>query len=87
MGMTEVLIIVVVLWLFGVFRRGGRSSSADLSGAQSAMRELQGQVDSTHAELEVQRQQLAELTERVDFAERRLVQIRDARALPPTTTP
>lgn len=82
MGFAEVGLIVAALWLLGVFRRSGRAAP-DLSGLRESIRDLQGQLEAAHAELAQQREQVAELAERLDFAERRLIQIHDARSLPP----
>ena len=82
MGIAEVGLVVAALWLLGVFRRS-RGVAPDLSGVRESIRDLQGQLEAAHAELAQQREQVVELAERLDFAERRLIQIRDARSLPP----
>jgi chromosome segregation ATPase len=82
MGIAEVGLVVAALWLLGVFRRS-RGVAPDLSGVRESIRDLQGQIEAAHTELAQQRGQVAELAERLDFAERRLIQIRDARSLPP----
>lgn len=80
--MAEVVAIVAVLALLGFFRRGSRAAP-DLSAWNRTLRDLQAQLDATQAELEQQRAQVAELAERLDFAERRLVQMQNVKALPP----
>jgi hypothetical protein len=82
--MVEIVVIVALLGVFGFFRRPGRASP-DLAAWARSIRDLQSQLDATQTELEQQRQQVAELAERLDFAERRLVQLRDGKSLPPPT--
>lgn len=79
--MTEVVLIVAVLALLGVFRWPGRSNP-DLGAWKRTMRDLQRQLELTQQEVEEQRRQVAELAERLDFAERRLVQLQGGK-LPP----
>jgi uncharacterized coiled-coil protein SlyX len=80
--MTEIALVVALLVMLGVFRRSGRADP-DLSAWNRTVRDLQRQLDTTQAELDQQRQQVSELAERLDFAERRLVQIQGGKALPP----
>lgn len=81
--MAEVVIIVALLAFLGVFRRGVRSSAPDMSAWNRTLRDMQAQLDATLAELDAQRAQVAELAERLDFAERRLVQLQTPKPLPP----
>jgi len=80
--MAEVLVIVALLAFLGTFRRGSRSAAPDMSAWNRTLRDLQAQLDATQAELDQQRAQVAELAERLDFAERRLVQIQTPKSLP-----
>jgi uncharacterized membrane-anchored protein YhcB (DUF1043 family) len=80
--MAEVVLVVAVLALFGVFRRGSRSAP-DMSAWNRTLRDMQAQLDATLTELDAQRAQVAELAERLDFAERRLVQLQTPKSLPP----
>ena len=84
MGVAE-LALIAVAFLFISRRRWGSgwSSGGITSGLSNAVRDLQVQVDAAHAELESQRQQVSELAERLDFTERRLLQIRDGRISSP----
>ena len=83
--MSEVVIIVVIAFVaLGVLGRSGRSSP-DVSGLNRTVRDLQSQLDAAQAELEQQRLQISELAERLDFAERRLVQVQGGKLLPPGT--
>ena len=86
--MAEVMVIVALLAFLGFFRRGG-SRAPDLSAWNRTLRDLQAQLDATQAELDQQRAQVAELAERLDFAERRLVQLQTPKSLPsfPQTPP
>lgn len=83
--MSEMVIIIVIAFVaLGVLRRpGGRSY--DDSDLRRTVRDLQAQLDAAQADLEQQRLQVAELAERLDFAERRLVQVQAGKALPPAT--
>ncbi len=87
--MSEVVLIVaiafVALGVLGRSGRGSRGSDPDLAAWKRTVRDLQAQLDATQAELEQQRLQVAELAERLDFAERRLIQMKDPKALPPTS--
>ncbi|MGD0484725.1 MAG: hypothetical protein ABSB58_08750 [Gemmatimonadales bacterium] len=80
--MAEVLVIVALLAVLGFFRRGS-GSAPDLSAWNRTLRDMQAQLDATLTELDQQRAQVAELAERLDFAERRLVQLQTPRSLPP----
>lgn len=83
--MSEVFIIVVIAFVaLGILGRSGRSSH-DVGGLNRTIRDLQAQLDATQAELEQQRLQISELAERVDFAERRLIQTQSGKPLPPPT--
>lgn len=83
--MSELVVIVVVAFVaLGVLGRSGRSSP-DVSGLNRTVRDLQAQLDSALAELEQQRVQISELAERLDFAERRLIQVQGGKPLPPAT--
>lgn len=87
--MAEIMVVVVLtLAMFGFFRRGGRSTP-DLSAWTRTIRDLQVQLDATQAELDQLRAQVAELAERLDFTERRLVQMQTPKSLPsfPPTPP
>ena len=79
--MAEVMVIVALLAFLGFFRRGG-GSAPDLSAWNRTLRDLQAQLDATQTELDAQRAQVAELAERLDFAERRLVQLQTPKTLP-----
>jgi len=81
MGIAEIALIAVVLAFLGVFRR--RGGTPDLSAWTRSIRDLQQQLDATQADLDAHKAQVAELAERLDFAERRLVQVQDTRQLPP----
>ena len=87
--MAEVALVLVVLAMFGVFRGRGRSSAPDLSAWNRTLRDMQAQLDGALTELDAQRAQVAELAERLDFAERRLVQLQTPKSLPafPQTPP
>ncbi len=81
--MSEMVVIIVVAFVvLGVFGRSGRRSP-DVSGLHRTIRDLQAQLDAAQADIEQQRLQLAELAERLDFAERRLVQVQTPKPLPP----
>ena len=81
--MSEVLVIVVVAFVaLGVLGRSGRGSP-DLAGWKRTVRDLQAQLDATQAEVEQQRLQISELAERLDFAERRLIQVQGGKLPPP----
>jgi len=83
--MSEIVVIAIVAFVvLGIFGRSTRAAP-DLSGLQRTVRDLQAQLDATQSELEQQRLQVAELAERLDFAERRLVQLQGGKALPPAT--
>lgn len=83
--MSEVVIIVVIAFVaLGILGRSGRSSP-DVGGLHRTIRDLQAQLDATQAELEQQRLQISELAERVDFAERRLIQTQSGKPLPPAS--
>jgi Tfp pilus assembly protein PilO len=80
-----VVIVVVAMVVLGVFGRSSRSAP-DVSGLNRTVRDLQSQLDAALAELDQHRQQVAELAERLDFAERRLVQMQSVKPLPPPST-
>jgi uncharacterized coiled-coil protein SlyX len=80
--MTEIVAIVALLAILGFFRWPGRSAP-DIGGLRRTVRDLQRQLELTQAELDQQRLQVAELAERLDFAERRLVQMQSGKPLPP----
>jgi hypothetical protein len=82
---TEIVVIVALLAVFGAFRRSGRAAP-DLTPLNRTVRDLQSQLDAALSELDQQRQQVAELAERLDFAERRLVQMQSGKPLPPPST-
>lgn len=84
--MAEVMAIVAVLALLGVFRGRGRSAAPDMSAWNRTLRDMQAQLDAALTELDAQRAQVGELAERLDFAERRLVQLQTPKPLPPSTT-
>ena len=54
-----------------------------LSGFRETIRELREDLDALADEVEQQRRALAEAAERLDFAERRIVQLHEAAAEPP----
>jgi hypothetical protein len=81
--MAEVMVIVALLAVFGLFR-GGRRSAPDMSAWNRTLRDMQAQLDAALTELDQQRAQVAELAERLDFAERRLVQLQTPKSLPPS---
>lgn len=83
--MAEVFVIIALLAFLGTFRRGGRSAAPDLSAWNRTLRDMQAQLDAALTELDTQRAQVAELAERLDFAERRLVQLQTPKPLPPGT--
>jgi hypothetical protein len=87
--MAEVMVIVALLAMFGFFRGGRRSAPPDMSAWNRTLRDMQAQLDATLTELDQQRAQVAELAERLDFAERRLVQLQTPKSLPsfPQTPP
>lgn len=81
--MSELVVIAIVAFVvLGVFGRS-RRATPDLGAWKRTVRDLQAQLDATQAELEQQRLQVAELAERLDFAERRLVQVQSGKPLPP----
>jgi uncharacterized coiled-coil protein SlyX len=83
--MIEIVAVVALLAVLGFIRWPSRASP-DLSAWNRTIRDLQRQLDATQTEVEQQRQQVAELAERLDFAERRLVQLREGKSLPPPTS-
>lgn len=80
--MSEFAVIILVLVALGVFR-WPRRAAPDSAGLARTVRDLQRQLDAAQSELDQQRLQVAELAERVDFAERRLVQLQSGKPLPP----
>lgn len=84
--MVEVIAVLALLMAFGAFRGRGRSSAPDMSAWNRTLRDMQAQLDAALTDLDAQRAQVAELAERLDFAERRLVQIQTPKPLPPSTT-
>jgi uncharacterized membrane-anchored protein YhcB (DUF1043 family) len=80
--MSEFAVIIVVLVVLGFLRLPRRQASDD-GALTRTVRDLQRQLDATQSELDQQRLQVAELAERLDFAERRLVQIQGGKPLPP----
>lgn len=83
--MAEVLVLVALLAVLGVFRGRGRSAAPDMSAWNRTLRDMQAQLDEALTELDAQRAQVAELAERLDFAERRLVQLQTPKPLSPGT--
>ena len=53
-------------------------------GMREGLRELREEVALLHRQIEAQHAAHAELAERLDFAERTLVQVKESRTLPPT---
>ena len=80
--MSEFGLIILVLVVLG-FLRWPRRAASDDGALTRTVRDLQRQLDATQTELDQQRLQVAELAERLDFAERRLVQLQSGRPLPP----
>lgn len=84
--MSELVVLAVVAFVvLGVFGRS-RRAAPDLADWKRTVRDLQRQLDDTQTELDQQRQQVAELAERLDFAERRLVQVQSGKPLPPPSS-
>jgi hypothetical protein len=77
------LIPVITMFFTGLigfsFTPLGRALARRLSGAPP---ELVERVDALERDLEATRHELAEAHERLDFTERTLSQVRDARGLP-----
>ena len=80
--MSEFAVIALVLVALGFFR-WPRRAAPDTGAVTRTIRDMQRQLDATQAELDQQRLQVAELAERLDFAERRLVQMQSGKPLPP----
>jgi len=80
--MSEIVAIVALLAVFGFFRWPGRGAP-EVGALKRTVRDLQRELEVTQTELDQQRQQVAELAERLDFAERRLVQMQSGKPLPP----
>lgn len=84
MGFAEIALIAVVIVAISTFRGSRRrGNNIDLSAWSAAIRDLQQRLDATEADLDEQKRQVAELAERLDFAERRLVQVQEHKVLPP----
>jgi DNA repair exonuclease SbcCD ATPase subunit len=84
MGFAEIALIAVVIVAISTFRGSRqRGNNIDLSAWSAAIRDLQQRLDATEADLDEQKRQVAELAERLDFAERRLVQVQEHKLLPP----
>jgi Sec-independent protein translocase protein TatA len=83
MGFAEIAVVAIVFYLiFG--RRRSWPGEANLG---RSVRELQDEVTALRSQLEQQRVQLEELAERLDFSERVVAQLREAKALPPPAPP
>ena len=75
-------LLMIVKTIAGAFA-AGRASPSELAQLQEQCEHYAAVLDQTQATLATQSAQLAELQERLDFAERLLTQARDRTALGP----
>lgn len=73
-------ILLIVRTIAGAFNKSG-ASGADLSQIKRQLEQHTGELEDVQAALTNQSTQVAELQERLDFAERLLAQARDRAAL------